>query len=206
MGGVLVLDAVLAELLVRSGARAARLVDARTGTLLAEAGVNAGEEVAALVRLAREAVPVGAASGGMEDLVLATPRAVHVLRGLPGAFLHVRVEDGAGVAQARRELASPALHRALAAALAPVEPMLPRPRTPSERPDSLPALATLGASSRPSRAGSLAVLALAADASSRLPQRAPGRPLREVPEVLDRQWSRDLATMQRLVAGLQRLN
>ncbi|MBN9097702.1 MULTISPECIES: hypothetical protein [unclassified Pseudonocardia] len=200
------LDAVLAELLARTGARAARLVDARTGTQLAEAGANAGDDVATLVRLARDAAPVAAASGGMEDLVLATPRAVHVLRGLPGAFLHVRVEDLARVAGVRHELASPALQRAVATALTPEEPGLPRPRTPSDGSDSLPALATLGAGARrPARTGALAVLALSPDAPAALPRRGSPRPP-AVPAVLNQNWAIDIGIMQRLVAGLHRLN
>lgn len=199
------LDAVLAELLARTGARAARLVDARTGMLLAEAGDNAGDEVSTLVRLARDAVPVAATSGGMEDLVLATPRAVHVLRELPGVFLHVRVEDGARVAGVRHELASPALRRAVVTALTPEEPGLPHPRRPTEGPDSLPALATLGAARRPARTGALAVLALSPEAPAVLPRREPARPV-AVPTVLNQNWALDVGTMQRLVAGLQRLN
>lgn len=199
------LDAVLAELLARTGARAARLVDTRTGTLLAEGGDHAGDEVATLVRLARDAVPVAAGSGGMEDLVLATPRAVHVLRELPGAFVHVRVEDGTRVAAVRRELASPALHRAVAMALTPEEPSLPHQRRPVEDPDSRPALATLGAPRRAARTGALAVLALSPDAPRHLPRRQPARPV-PVPAVLNQNWALDLGTMQRLVAGLHRLN
>jgi len=46
---------------------------------------------------------------------------------------------------------------------------------------------------------------LAIDAPAQLPQRAPTRPV-PAPTVLNQEWSRDVATLQRLVAGLQRLN
>jgi len=211
------LDVVVAELLSRSGAQAARVVDARTGTALAAAGTGAGDEVATLVQLARDAAPMALAGGGMEDLVLATRNAVHVLRSVAGVFLHVRVDSEHDAELARRELASPALHRALGAAPAP-GPALPRPRTSVDGRDSRPALAGLAenpsvggaaragagrhAGRRPG-AGSLAVLAI--DAPAQLPQRAPTRPV-PAPTVLNQEWSRDVATLQRLVAGLQRLN
>ncbi len=195
------LDAVVAELVARSGAQAARLVDARTGSVLSSAGTVAGEEVATLVRMARDAAPMAMAGGGMEDLVLATRDAVHVLRSVTGAFVHVRVDAGHDVAAARRELASPALHRALDRALVPTSiPALPRPRASTDA----PALAVLGAPVAPSaRPGALAVLALSPDAAPPLPRREQPVPVRTV---LNQNWALDVGTMQRLVVGLHRLN
>jgi hypothetical protein len=152
--------------------------------------------------MARDAAPVALAGGGMEDLVLATHDAVHVLRSVTGAFLHVRVEAGRDparhqVAVARRELASPALHRALDRALAPASiPAPPRPRRSADA----PALAALGAGTPGTGAGALAVLAL-----ERLPKRETPRPA-AVPGVLDQRWALDHGTMERLIAGLRRLN
>lgn len=192
---VVELDAVVGELVARSGAQAARLVDARTGAVLSSAGSVAGAEVATLVRLAREVAPM--AGGGVADLVLTTGDAVHVLRPLPRAFLHLRIDPGGDVSTARRELASPALRRALDRVLVPAS--IPGPRTPVDGP-ALAALAALGAPARTPGPGALAVLAL-----GRLPRREAARPPAQ-PGVLNQSWALDVATMQRLVAGLHRLN
>ncbi len=127
------LGSALAVLVARTGAQAARLVDARDGGVLAQVGVIPAEDVSALVALARDAVPD---SGGPEDLVLPTPGGVHILRAFPGVFVHLRVGAGPGVVTARRELAEPALRQAVdlrGARLAPPAgtvpvPQLPRPR------------------------------------------------------------------------------
>lgn len=189
------LDAVVAELVARSGAQAARLVDARTGSVLSSAGTVAGDEVSTLVRMARDAAPMAVAGGGMEDLVLATRDAVHVLRTVTGGFLHLRIRPEQNVEVARRALASPALRRALERVLAPA-PVLPRPRVSADA----PALAALGAPAPMAGAGALAVLAL-----GRLPRREASRPA-AAPTVLNQNWALDVDTMQRLVAGLHRLN
>lgn len=110
------LDAVLAALLARTGAQAARVVDGRTGAVVAQAGVDAGDDVATLVAIARESGPPAAGC----DLVVATHHAVHVLRsaGTVGTFLHVRLAHGRGdLPTTRRELASPALDAAVRHAL-----------------------------------------------------------------------------------------
>ena len=197
------LDAVVAELVSRSGATAARVVDARTGAVLASVGgvPGAGDEVATLVRMARDAAALAVACGGMEDLVLATRDAVHVLRSLTTTFVHVRMDPSRDPGSARRELASPALQRALAATLAPE---LPRQRTSTDGRDR-PALAVLGSRGPATSAGALAVLALSSDGAVELPQRAPARPV-PTAGVLHQNWARDLATLERLVAGLRRLN
>jgi len=119
------LDFVLAELLARTGAQAARVVDGRTGTVVAEVGVQAGDDVATLVRLAHEAGPLAASDGGLDDLVVATRTAVHVLRmtDVPGTFLHIRLDNGRGdVAAARRGMATVVLPSAVRQALVAAPP------------------------------------------------------------------------------------
>jgi hypothetical protein len=125
------LGAVLAVLVARTGAHAARVVDARSGGVLAQVGAISAEDVRALVALARDAVPVTG-----DDLVLPTSDGVHVLRSFAGAFVHLRAGAGRGVVVARQELASPALRQAVdravnAAVLDPGTvpvPQVPRPR------------------------------------------------------------------------------
>ena len=125
------LAAVLAVLVGRTGADAARVVDARSGGVLAQVGVIPAEDVRTLVALARDAAP---ATDGQDDLVLTTSSGVHVLRAFPGAFVHLRVGAGPGVVVARRELASPALRQAVGGGPAGIPlrtvpvPHLPRPR------------------------------------------------------------------------------
>ncbi len=219
------LGAVLAVLVARTGARAARVVDARHGGVLALTGVIEAADVRALVALARDVPP----AGGAGDLVLPTRAGVHVLRTFPGAFVHLHVDAGRAVGAARRELASPELRDAVGWALAglahrsgPPRPG-PRPPGPAEsdapRPARQPALAVLGApTGRPQPAGPLAVLALTPDAPvpATLPRRAVAtavpkpkpavvRPL-ALPKVLKQEWAGDAATMARLLDGLRRLN
>lgn len=200
------LDAALAELLARTGAQAAMVVDGRTGTVVAEVGVPAGEDGATLVALARDAVPAAAAEG---DLVVATRDAVHVLRvaDVPGTFLHVRLAPGHGdVAAIRRELASPALQAIVANTLPRPRATLPGPRPPRQDADRQPALATLvTAGPPPIRSGVLAALALG---PAGIPHPAP-RQHRAAPvpifAVLYQPWSCDPSTLRRVAAGLRSL-
>jgi hypothetical protein len=201
------LGAVLAELVARAGAQAARVVDARSGGVLAQVGIDPGRDITALVALARDAVH------DQDDLVLITEDGVHVLRNLPGAFLHLRTAAGPGVEAARHEVASAALHRAVEGArrgLAAVG--LPRPRVPGAgRPDRStappprqPALVALGpAAARMEQVGSRAALALEEPAP--LPLRAVPQPL-ALPTVLHQEWAVDADAMGRILDGLRRLN
>jgi hypothetical protein len=210
------LGAVLAELVARSGARAARVVDARTGAVLARAGAEPVGDIAGLVGIAREA------RRDDDDLVITAPDGVHVLRSLPRAFLHLRTGGGPGVAVARRELASTALHRALNGALSgdipESRPPQPRHPEPGPVPTQQPALAALAPPALAVRAGRLAVLALAGEpdvavplprrtaaGSETVPHRVATRPL-ALPTVLQQKWAGDAATMGRILDGLRRLN
>jgi len=191
------LDFVLAELLARTGAQAARVVDGRTGTVVAEVGVQAGDDVATLVRLAHEAGPLAASDGGLDDLVVATRTAVHVLRmtDVPGTFLHIRLDNGRGdVAAARRGMATvvlpsavrqalvaappagyPAVPAPLPAAPLPAEPLpaAPLPAAPLPAEPRNPALASLAAGPPVARSGVLAAMALAAHETRSLTKRTP---------------------------------
>lgn len=135
------LEAQLAGLLRTTGAWAARVVDGTRPTVLAEAGTAAGDDVAALVQLARVAGVLAAASGeDLDDLVLAGGRTVHVLRmhEQPGVLLHVRLDrDRGDVAAARRALGAPSLLRAVRVVLAEVAAEAPQERATGS---ALPAL------------------------------------------------------------------
>ena len=116
------LDAQLTGVLRATGAHAARAVDGRRAVVLAEVGLAAGDDVAALVQLAQAAGVLTAARGeGLDDLIVSTGRTVHVLRGCdqqPGVVLHVRMDrDSGDVGAARRALASRSIVQAVRAAL-----------------------------------------------------------------------------------------
>ncbi|GAA1261840.1 hypothetical protein GCM10009609_25960 [Pseudonocardia aurantiaca] len=116
------LDAQLTGVLRTAGAHAARAVDGRRAVVLAEVGLAAGDDVAALVQLAQAAGVLTAARGeDLDDLVVSTGRTVHVLRGCdqqPGVVLHVRMDrDSGDVGAARRALASRSIVQAVRAAL-----------------------------------------------------------------------------------------
>lgn len=160
------LEAVLADLLARTGAEAARVVDAPTAAVLAEvvstatrAQVDAAQVdtaqvdadtsdvLAGLVRLAAAAAQVAAADGGLDDLVVGGRRAVHVLRAIPGAaYLYLRLDPARdGLPGARRWLADPTLHQAILEVLRPAVQRSTTPRsaatvpTPAVVPSQRPA-------------------------------------------------------------------
>jgi hypothetical protein len=174
------LHAALTALLADTGAQAARVLDVRTGAVVAEMGTAALDDVPALIRLAAAARSV-AAGADLDDLVLTTRRAVHVLResSVPGFFLLIRLEEGNGdLVAARRGLASPALDAALRSVLRP--PAGP-PHScdgtapPADPPGGgEPALAALGPAAAWRRPGELAALALGPVAA--LPRRTSARP------------------------------
>ncbi|QJY48369.1 hypothetical protein [Pseudonocardia broussonetiae] len=109
------LDADLATLLARAGARTVRVVDGRAGSVVAEAGDAASgpDDPAAVAGLLREAVALG--EGGLDDVLVTTDRSLHVLRPAPvaGVFVHLRLDLGADPVRARRALADPALQDAV---------------------------------------------------------------------------------------------
>lgn len=122
------LDAVLAELLAVAGGRSVRLVDGRTGAVVAVAGDHAADRAPdgrpgaddplTVAALLRDAVALGA--GGLDHVAVTTARSVHLLRPstVAGAFLHLRLDaHRADPDRARRALAAPALHAAVRAAL-----------------------------------------------------------------------------------------
>jgi hypothetical protein len=235
------LDAVLAGIGVLAGVESARVVDARTGTVLslvtqqATGTATGADDVTPYLRLVREAAPLAATGGGLDDLVVATRRAVHVLRSLAGSVVHVRLGPDGDVEGVRRLLASlPVPARPAAPRLPeprhpeprhpeprhperrypepspyPRVPPVPRPRTEAGRArggnDRQPALATLAEGVRPRSTGALAVLALSPDAPPVLPQRTASRSV-PAPAVLQQRWANDADTLRRLVAGLRRLN
>ncbi|MCY7343010.1 MAG: hypothetical protein LH603_14520 [Pseudonocardia sp.] len=217
------LDFVLAELLARTGAQAARVVDGRTGTVVAEVGVQAGDDVATLVRLAHEAGPLAASDGGLDDLVVATRTAVHVLRmtDVPGTFLHIRLDNGRGdVAAARRGMATVVLPSAVRQALVAAPPAgypavpAPLPAAPLPAEPRNPALASLAAGPPVARSGVLAAMALAAHETRSLTKRTPlasvlpprsAVPPVTTPAVLRQRWAHDDAMLRRVVTGLRRL-
>jgi hypothetical protein len=126
------LGAVLAGMLRTPGVRAARAVDGRRGLVVAAVGATGGDDVAALVQLARAAVPVALPGDGLDDVVVTTRRSVHVLRecGVPGTFLHLRLDRERGdVGAARRALRAAGLQRAVRAWLddSAVRPPAPLP-------------------------------------------------------------------------------
>jgi hypothetical protein len=207
------LEIQLAGLLRACGAQVARAVDGRRGVVLAEVGLPHGDDVAALVRLARSAAPVAAAHGELVgDLVVTAGRAVHVLRECGSeaspAVLHVRLDPAIGdVATARRGLAAPALDGAVRAAAGrygsfPVAPVpLPRlPADPAARAQE-PALAALDATLAWQRTGRLAADALPPVVP--LPRRASGGGARR--ETSGQKWACDVDTMGRVLAALCRL-
>ncbi|WP_433284769.1 hypothetical protein ACQPZQ_25775 [Pseudonocardia sp. CA-142604] len=137
------LRAVLAGLLRTPGARAAHAVDSRRGVIVAELGLTAESDGAAIVQLARAAAPVASGADGLDDMVVSTRGSVHLLRECdePGTFLHVRLDrDNADVEAARRALRVAGLQQVVQAvrmrveaAAAPVAPPAPRP-SPTPRP------------------------------------------------------------------------
>jgi hypothetical protein len=113
------LSTVLTGLLRSTGAQAVRAVRSGSGALLAQAGLADGDDVPALVELARGADAMGRARGEwLEDLVVTLGRTVHVLRASGDAVLHVRLDPDRGdVAVVRRGLAGAEVQRALEAAV-----------------------------------------------------------------------------------------
>lgn len=124
------LDVALAELLRRAGARTVRVVDGRTGMVVAAVGeVGSGPDgPAEVARLLRDAVATGigvSGPGGFDDVLVATERSVHVFRpaAVPGVFVHLRLDaERADTARARRAVADPALQDAVRRAVGPAPP------------------------------------------------------------------------------------
>lgn len=215
------LDAVLGEVLARTGARTVRVVDGRTRAVVAMAGVDAGDDIVSFAQLTALAALASAADGGLDDVVVGARDAVHVLRKADamGSVVHVRLDHtGGDVAAARSALASPTVLDAVRTVLPrpsphPVAPharhssdptpVLPRPATSG--PGRQPALSALDGGPRTGRTGELAVIALTAEPRVPLPRRAESAPP-ALPPVLDRSWSRDMSTMRRLLEGLRRLS
>jgi hypothetical protein len=219
------LDRQLADLLRTCRGQAARVVDGWRGVVLAKVGSAHGDDVAALVNLARAAAAVGRGEP-VVDLVVTAERAVHVLREYGDVVLHVRLDPAVGdVAAARRGLAAPALVHAAHGAVgihaavgrAPVDPVVPVPRRPADpgtqghTQGQEPALASIMGVGPPIHAGSLAARALPQVVP--LPRRTPApppstRPGRAgpAPAVLRRAWADDLGTMGRLLAALHRMS
>jgi hypothetical protein len=211
----LALDDVLHEVLARSGARTVRVVDGRTRAVVAMVGDATDDDVAAFAQLMGVAAMAAAGDGGLDDVVVGTRDAVHVLRRADamGSVLHVRLDRPGNVVEARSALASPAVLDAVRSVLPRPSPR-PRhaidqgpviPRRPASAPGGEPALAALSDDPLPLRTGELAVIALTADPPIPLPRRAVAQPV-ELPSVLDRSWSSDMRTMRRLIDGLRRLS
>lgn len=137
------LPPALADVLTRSGARAVRLVDGRTGQVVGSAGdpdAGGADDPATVAGLVRDALASG--QRGLDDVVVTTDRSMHVLRpvAVPGVFLHLRLGlPRADVVRARRALAAPELHAAIRAALGvppdagPPDARMPDARTPDVR-------------------------------------------------------------------------
>ncbi|HWM57812.1 MAG TPA: hypothetical protein VNO83_08260 [Pseudonocardia sp.] len=222
------LDVALTELLVQTGAGLARVLDSRSGTVLAQVGSATPDDVPTLGRLAAAASTAGAGEDGLVDMVLCTGRAVHVFREpVPGRVLHVRLDgdhgdltgpDLAGVAliAARRELAAVALDKAVCATLGgAAAPPVAEPELPPGAGGGTggqPALAVLDAGARRRRSGELAAVALgelvALPRRSRSDSPRPGlrpspssRPA--TPPVLQQAWANDAGTLRRLLSALR---
>ncbi|MGI5130797.1 hypothetical protein ACQEVB_28600 [Pseudonocardia sp. CA-107938] len=155
-GGPRELDASLADLLAVRGTQTVRVIDVGTGRALGERVARpipadpAGD--AAMARLASTAFAAATADGGFVDLVLASPRATHVLAPGPyGSVVALRLGPGGDVAAARRALASTQLAAALRAGHpgAPgLRPTAPPTAPPPARPTSVGALPQQRASGR----------------------------------------------------------
>jgi hypothetical protein len=169
------------------GSTHAAVVDERTGALLAESGpVGSGTPLTALLAWARRTT-ARPGPGGLDDLVVITDSAFHVLRrrtaGGGPVWTYLRVDRSRGnLALARRAAAT-------AGAPAPARPPAPRPTglrsgLPKRPPTALPAGRRTGGPplGRPPTPA-------AADA---LPAPTGG-------------WSADTNTLRRLLDGLQRL-
>ncbi|TQM04176.1 hypothetical protein [Pseudonocardia kunmingensis] len=112
------LATLLTGLLRSAGAQAVRAVRG-SGAVLAEVGLADGDDVTALLALARSAAAMGRGRGEwLEDLVVTLGATVHVLRECEGAVLHVRLDPARGdIATVRRGLADAEVRRAVAAAV-----------------------------------------------------------------------------------------
>jgi hypothetical protein len=211
------LRAALTELLIRTGAQAAHLLDSRDGTVPARVGAVT-DDVATLFRLAADAAAAAAEDGGLTDLMLSTPRSVHLFREVvSGSFVHLRLDgDRAAPAAARQELAGLALDDTVRAALGGGggrTGMVPPPVGPGPHTGGQPALAALaGGGPRRRRTGRLAALALGPvtalptrdrSAPALRPRPSPTkRPA--VPAVLEQSWANDATTLRRLLTALRR--
>jgi hypothetical protein len=231
MGGA-ELDSALTQLLVQTGAQAARLLDGRTAAVLAEVGATAEDDPGTLARLVEVAAAAAAAGGGLEDLMLATRRSVHVLRGsaVPGSVLQLRLDSAraglaANLSAARHALAAAAQDEAVCAAAArtaiggerdsatPEPPELPLPPAlPADRrTDGQPALASLRPGGRPTRSGELAARALGPLGEPPQPATTPSPVRRSTPPAqhpstppgLQKAWANDLDTLHRLLTALR---
>src|SRR5919206_820228 len=113
------LGAALAAVLTRTGARVARLLDARTSAVMATAGPDAARDPGVAV-LAGWAVHAAASEGGLTNLVLVSGDAVHLLQPVEpaGPLVHLRFDLAhADLAAARAVVAGPDFRAAVRAAL-----------------------------------------------------------------------------------------
>lgn len=197
------LHGLLEELLERTGAQAARVLDGRTGTVLGAAAATPDDPVddaPALVRLAALAGSAAAAEGGLHDVVLATGRAVHVLRatGMRGSFLHVRLPAGsADLAAARHELAAAAWHPAFRLGTTCAAEPLPR-RVPSP-----PAAGARSTRPRPRPTPTGAVAPAPRPCPYPRPRPYPWPRQAAVPAPARPTWASDVATMRRVLTALR---
>jgi hypothetical protein len=127
------LEPQLTTLMRSAGAQALRAVDGASGEVLAAVGLAAGDDVAALVQLARAAKALGRGRGEWaEDVVVTLGRTVHVLRECEGVVLHARIDPTRGdVGAVRRALGADGVRRAAAAAGR--TPVRPEPAGPGAR-------------------------------------------------------------------------
>jgi len=195
-------SAAVRELVAVPGATYAAAVDDRSGALLAESGaVGSGAALAALLAWARRAAALPGPDG-LDDLVVTTDRAFHVIRlgtvaGVP-VWAYLRVDRKRGnLALARRAGAVAA-----------------RPRPPASRPGARsdgtrPALPRRPATALPKRPPT----ALPAPRGAAAPRPLSVRPAATEVETAVRAalpapasgWSADPATLHRLLAGLRQL-
>jgi hypothetical protein len=188
--------AVVLALVAVPAATYAAAVDERSGALLAETGAaGSGAALTTLLTWAQRATALRGPDG-LDDLVVTTDRAFHVLRrtavsGVP-VWTYLRVDrQGGNLALARRAV------RTAGAA---------RPGPPAPRPTGVPSGGTPSdriGTALPKRPP--AALPAPGGARSPLAPRAAATAVRPVLPDPASGWSADTATLRRLLAGLRRL-
>jgi hypothetical protein len=195
-------SAAVRELAAVPGATYAAAVDERSGGLLAESGaVGSGAALTAMLTWARRTAALPGPDG-LDDLVVTTDRAFHVIRlasvsGVP-VWAYLRVDRKRGnLALARRAGAAAARPRPSASRPAarsggtrPALPRRPSTALPKRPPTALPAPCGATATRPPSARPATTEVETAVRAA--LPAPACG-------------WSADTATLHRLLAGLRQL-